>query len=54
VAQVYLLTTTAAGYFARKLGFAPVERASAPKAIQATHEFSQACPQTAALLVRTL
>jgi amino-acid N-acetyltransferase len=54
VAKVYLLTTTAAGYFRQRFGFTPVERASAPKTIQGTHEFSHACPQTAALLVRAL
>lgn len=53
-ANVYLLTTTAADYFRQKFRFAPLDRAAAPKAIQGTHEFSQACPQTASLLFRQL
>jgi amino-acid N-acetyltransferase len=54
VAHVYLLTTTAADYFRQKFQFAPLDRALAPQAIQGTYEFSQACPQTAALLSRRL
>jgi amino-acid N-acetyltransferase len=52
--RVYLLTTTAADYFVKKLGFEPLERVAAPKSVQATHEFSRACPQSAALLSRPL
>jgi amino-acid N-acetyltransferase len=53
-ARVYLLTTTAADYFRQKFHFMPLERTAAPKAIQDTYEFSQACPQTASFLVRQL
>ena len=48
--RVYLLTTTAARYFAR-LGFRPAERASAPEALAGSKEFASICPQTAACLV---
>ena len=40
---MWLLTTTAAPFFAR-LGFATMERASAPQALQASREFAAACP----------
>lgn len=43
---LWLLTTTAAPFFAR-LGFATVERASAPPAVQASREFATACPSSA-------
>ncbi len=48
---LYLLTTTAADYFPR-FGFAPVERAQLPAAIQASREFSSVCPTSAAAMVR--
>ena len=44
--EVYLLTTTAADYFPRH-GFARVDRASAPTAVQRSREFAEACPDTA-------
>lgn len=44
--EIYLLTTTAADYFPRH-GFARVDRASAPSAVQRSREFAEACPQTA-------
>lgn len=47
---VYLLTTTAAAYFAR-FGFAPAPREQVPPAIAATPEFAHLCPSTAACLV---
>lgn len=43
---VYLLTTTAAGYFPR-LGFAQVDREELPLEIRESREFSSACPETA-------
>ena len=46
LAAVWLLTTTAAGFF-DQLGFARVERASAPAPLQASKEFSVVCPGTA-------
>jgi N-acetylglutamate synthase-like GNAT family acetyltransferase len=51
--SVYLLTTTAAGYF-RALGFEPVARAQAPHAMAQSAEFTGACPAEAVLMVRAL
>ncbi len=53
VSALYLLTTTAQGYFA-KLGFVPIARAKAPLPIQRTQQFSQLCPNSAALMYRSL
>lgn len=50
---VYLLTTTAAGYFPR-LGFVPVERAEVPAALRASREFASVCPASAAVLALPL
>jgi len=49
VREVWLLTTTAADFFDR-FGFVPVDRASAPAALQASAEFGGACPEGAACL----
>lgn len=46
VQQVWLLTTTAAGFFDR-FGFTAVATAAAPKALQASAEFQGACPASA-------
>jgi amino-acid N-acetyltransferase len=43
---LYLLTTTAAAYFARH-GYRQVERAALPAAIQATDEAARLCPSSA-------
>lgn len=48
--QVYLLTTTAADYFAR-LGFTRVERAALPAALQASAELRGACPASATAML---
>ncbi len=50
---LYLLTTTAAGYFERH-GYRPVPRATAPAAIAATSQFSGLCPGSAAFMARTI
>jgi amino-acid N-acetyltransferase len=50
---VYLLTTTAAGYFPR-LGFDPVAREDVPAGVQASSEFASTCPSSAAVLRRVL
>jgi amino-acid N-acetyltransferase len=47
--SIYLLTTTAAGYFP-KLGFAAVERATVPAEIRASREFSSVCPGSAVVM----
>jgi len=51
--RVYLLTTTAADYFPR-FGFAPVARADVAPAVQASAEFTGACPDSAAVLALDL
>jgi len=51
--RVYLLTNTAKAYFER-LGFAAIERASAPAAILATRQAVGLCPSSAPLMVRAL
>jgi protein-tyrosine-phosphatase/N-acetylglutamate synthase-like GNAT family acetyltransferase len=47
---IYLLTTTAAGYYPR-FGFATIDRASAPAAIAASREFASVCPSSATCMI---
>lgn len=47
--ELYLLTTSAAGYFERR-GFAKLERAQAPDEIRATSQFSSLCPASAVVM----
>jgi amino-acid N-acetyltransferase len=51
--RAFLLTTTAKSYFER-LGFAAIERASAPAAILATRQAAGLCPTSAPLMVKAL
>lgn len=51
--DVYLLTTTAEHYFPR-LGFACIRRGDAPEELNASAEFSGACPASAVLMRRTV
>jgi amino-acid N-acetyltransferase len=53
IERVWLLTTSAPGFFAR-LGFGDVERAGVPAAIAASEEFTHLCPATAVCMVREL
>jgi amino-acid N-acetyltransferase len=53
VEALYLLTTTAAEFFAHR-GYAPEARDSAPDAIRRTSEFSRVCPSSAAFLWKPL
>jgi amino-acid N-acetyltransferase len=46
---VYLLTTTAADFFAR-LGFVATDRAAVPPALASSREFTSICPASAACL----
>jgi len=46
VTELYLLTTTAPGFFER-MGFTRIDRSDAPAEIQNTTEFSGLCPQSA-------
>lgn len=53
VTAVYLLTTTAPGFFAR-LGFERTERGAVPGSIRGTREFSELCPDSAVCMKRSL
>jgi amino-acid N-acetyltransferase len=53
VRQIYLLTTTAEGYFPR-FGFTPIARATVDPAVQASVEFTSACPANARVLTLAL
>ena len=50
---VYLLTETAADYFAR-LGFQAIERSDVPQAIRRTRQFDSLCPASATCMRLTL
>lgn len=52
ISGLYLLTTTAQGYFAR-FGFASIARARAPEAIRNTQQFRELCPDSAVLMFRS-
>lgn len=47
--ELYLLTTTAAGYFPR-FGFERIGREALPSSLQASEELSGACPASAAAM----
>lgn len=47
--HVYLLTTTASGFFARQ-GFQPVVRDLAPPLVRGTRQFTHLCPASAILM----
>lgn len=51
LASLYLLTTTAAEFFARR-GYQVIARSAAPAALQATSEFSTLCPSQAVCMRR--
>jgi amino-acid N-acetyltransferase len=51
VREVYLLTTTAEHYFPR-LGFTCVDRETVPPVVQASAEFTGACPASAVVMRR--
>ncbi|HUQ09268.1 MAG TPA: arsenic resistance N-acetyltransferase ArsN2 [Steroidobacteraceae bacterium] len=53
VRALYLLTTTAESFFARR-GYARAERTTAPPAIRATREFSGICPSSSAFMSKQL
>lgn len=53
VDTIYLLTTTAEQFFARR-GYARVERREAPDSIRSTREYSELCPTTSAFMVKHL
>ncbi len=51
--EVYLLTTTAPGFF-RKLGFREVDRGGVPAPVRASDEFASICPASATCMARRL
>lgn len=53
IAQLYLLTTTAEGFFA-SLGYRAIPRDRAPAAIQSTSEYRELCASTSVCMVRDL
>ena len=53
VRELYLLTTTAADFFAR-LGYQPVAREAAPAGIQGTRQFGDLCPSSSAFMKKDL
>jgi amino-acid N-acetyltransferase len=53
VEQLWLLTTTADGFFAR-LGYARADRADAPDAIRGSSEFAGLCPASAICMTKRL
>jgi amino-acid N-acetyltransferase len=53
VPAVYLLTTSAEGYFP-KFGFQPIARADVPARVQTSIEFTSACPSTATVMRKSL
>lgn len=53
VAELYLLTTTAANFFGRH-GFSVIARAETPLALQASREFQGVCPASATAMVAKL
>lgn len=50
---LYLLTTTATGFFA-ELGYERISRDTVPPAIAQTDEFDRLCPRTAACMQKSL
>jgi amino-acid N-acetyltransferase len=50
---LYLLTTTAAGFFAR-LGYVAAPRSAAPAAIAATAQFAGLCPASSTFMCKVL
>jgi amino-acid N-acetyltransferase len=53
VETLYLLTTTAAGFFAGR-GYERIERSAVPEAVRETTEFSALCPDSATCMRREL
>ena len=53
VQNIYLLTTTATGFFGKR-GYVTINRNEVPKFIKQTTEFSTVCPSTATLMKKEL
>jgi N-acetylglutamate synthase-like GNAT family acetyltransferase len=54
VRAVYLLTTTAAHFFARHFGFRRIPRDEVPASVRRSVEFTSVCPATADVMVREI
>ena len=53
VPAVYLLTTTAEGYFPR-FAFSPISRGDVPRGVLQSVEFQSACPASAIVMMKAL
>lgn len=53
VSELFLLTTTAAGFFGKR-GFRVIGRADTPSGLQASREFQGVCPASATAMVAKL
>lgn len=53
VKKIYLLTTTADGFF-KKFGFEPIEREQVDPAIRQTAEFTRLCPCSAVVMLKNI
>ncbi|MBC7921793.1 MAG: GNAT family N-acetyltransferase [Ferruginibacter sp.] len=53
IEELYLITTTADGFFARQ-GFERIDRALVPEAIRQTAQFGSLCPSTAVVMTKRI
>lgn len=53
IKSIYLLTTTAESFFL-KVGYAIKKRSEAPEEIQSTSQFSDLCPSSSSLMMKSL
>ena len=53
VAEIYLLTTTAAEFFGNR-GYEEIDRGEPPRSIRETREFSSLCPDSATVMRKQL
>lgn len=53
VGSLYLLTTTAAGFFADR-GYERVDRAAVPSSVRGTTQFAELCPASATAMLKRL
>lgn len=53
IRRLYLLTTTASGYFASR-GFVQIARDLAPEIIRTTEQFKELCPSSAIIMERAI
>jgi amino-acid N-acetyltransferase len=53
VTTLYLITTTAEGYF-KRLGFSRVDRTNVPETIAQTRQFSDLCPASSVVMLKKI